>query len=202
MADDKENQSIKYRLIGALVIVISFTLAWLLLLDHDVKRKQQWAEDVPPPIEIERFEVPEPILDTPAAQVSTPAIAQVESTPPPKPVIKPKPVVVPKAKSKPAKIKKKKPVYTQLNKKGLPDAWVLQVASFKEKANAKKLQQKLLKQGFPAYIKAFNLSSGRIYRILIGPKMSKSKVAAMAKKVEKKLGLKTMLVEYKPGFEE
>ncbi|NRB41720.1 MAG: SPOR domain-containing protein [Pseudomonadales bacterium] len=222
--DERENQSIKYRLIGALVIIFSFTLAWLLLLDHDVKRQSQWAQNVPAPIEIERFDVerpelavtPELSLDENISEVSEigpPAVQKID--PPQKKLVeKSKPQeFVKKTLVKPVEpVKKKVPIktkqkakpqtYTQLNKKGLPDAWIVQIASFKDKNNAKKLQQDLLRHDFPAYVKTFNISSGRIYRVLIGPKMDKTRASAMGKRVKQKIGIKTLLVAYKPGFEE
>ena len=84
----------------------------------------------------------------------------------------------------------------------MPDAWVLQVASFEDKSNAENLKLKLLDDDFPAYIKLFKLPSGQSFRVLVGPKLSKKKASAMAKSIEKKQGLKTLLVSYKPGFSE
>ncbi|WP_299082843.1 SPOR domain-containing protein [uncultured Paraglaciecola sp.] len=204
MREDKDIQSIKYRLIGALVIIASFTLAWLLLLDHDVKRQSQWDKKVPKPIEIERFEVAEAKLPTAAVVEETVETLVEEKTTATVPAVAQdqKPSAGPVEVAKKAPEKKAPKPYTQLNDKGLPDAWVLQVASFKEKSNAKKLQQTLLKHEFIAYIKAFNLSSGRIYRVIIGPKMDKSRAQKLAQSVEKKVGMKTLLVAYKPGFEE
>lgn len=207
MTEGKDSQSIKYRLIGALVIIVSFTLAWLLLLDHDVKRQSQWSDNVPSPIEIERFEVEEPktskvetVTEVKSQAVIKPQTsAKAKGGVEAKMVKKPKPAIETVEKVEPKTPAKQ---YTQLNSKGLPDAWVLQVASFKEKANAKKLQQSLLKHDFPAYIKAFNLPSGRIYRVIIGPKMDKSRAQKMGRDVENSVGMKTLLVAYKPGFEE
>lgn len=212
MTEEKDVQSTKYRLIGAMVIIVSFALAWLLLLDHDVKRQTQWSERVPEPLEIERFEIVratdhqnQPVSyqvaskkadsDDNSTAVESSSIHSDTSTDSDV-VAKPKPHIA-KGQSE-----KKSKAYAKIGSDGLPEAWVLQVASFKEKQNARNLQQKLLKVDIPAYSKAFNLSSGRIYRVLVGPKLNKQKASDLSKRIEKELGLKTMLVQYRPGFEE
>ncbi len=226
MRDEADIQSIKYRLVGALVVIVSFSLAWFLLLDHDVKRQSQWQTDLPEAIKIERFTVIEEKADTEhtkntgmnsidsaSSDVEMPTVENTE--------MQKKPVVSPqqnnasqneelsslassntsnigsKTKSKTEASKKN---FTQLNKKGLPQAWVLQVASFKDQSNARDLQQSLLKQDFPAYVKRFNVANGQIYRVLIGPKMKKKTLSLMAKKVERQLGKKTLMVTYKPEY--
>ena len=59
------SQSVKYRLIGALVIVFSFSLAWLLLLDHDVQRHQDWQSSMPKKVDVERFDIDKPVKSAP-----------------------------------------------------------------------------------------------------------------------------------------
>ncbi len=196
-------QSIKYRLIGAVVIVISFALAWLLLLDHDLQREQSWKTQVPEQLVIERFDIEEPKAPTIKAQEVKAVSTAVEKAP----VVESVPAVEKKkAVSRTKKtIESKKTTsnkYTKLDNSGKPDAWVLQVASFQDKNKAKTLQAKLLKDDFPAYVKEFNLPSAKIYRVFVGPKLSKDRARIMAKAIEKKQGLKTLLVSYKPGFAE
>lgn len=207
-------QSIKYRLIGAAVIVVSFVLAWWLLLDHDVKRHQNLDMQMPEPITVERFDIDSPVV--PADEVKAQEVVAVTvgdaataTSPEPEPVIEKPKVASPKqtlvADSKPEAKPVEKPsakALAKLDSDGLPEAWVLQLGSFQEKQNAQALQKKLLDNDFPAYVKAFNLPSGRIYRVLIGPKLNKDKAAQMAAQVQKKLGLKSILVPFKPGFEE
>ena len=211
-----DSQSIKYRLIGAAVIVVSFILAWWLLLDHDVKRHQNLDTQMPEPITVERFDIDAPTIPTEevtAQEITTvtvgnaaePAAVEPAAEKPavaPTPAAPAKPVVAaPAPASKPVESKPAKDL-AKLDDDGLPEAWVLQLGSFQDKQNAQDLQKRLLAQDFPAYVKVFNLPSGRIYRVLIGPKLSKDKAAQLAKQVQKKLGMKSILVRFKPGFEE
>lgn len=213
MTKELDAQSTKYRLIGALVIIVSFGLAWLLLLDHDVKRQTPWSERVPEPLEIERFEIVKAkdahnapvVYHTPKQVDGSEQQKNIENAP-----LKAKQtdhtdsaIIQKPAPAKPiSEIKPSPKAYAKIGSDGLPEAWVLQVASFKEKQNARNLQQNLLKEDIPAYTKAFNLSSGKIYRVLVGPKLNKKKASELSKKIEKGLGLKAMLVQYRPGFEE
>lgn len=209
-------QSIKYRLIGAAVIVVSFIFAWWLLLDHDVHRLQDVQADIPEPLKIERFEIEKPKaptvkskiekkeplsknkLEKKLAKESQPQASKtaISKTSASKKTTTPK-----KVSSKDAPVKSKKKM-SALDSQGLPEAWVLQVASFQEKANAQQLQKKLVAKKLPAYVKIFNLPDGKSYRVLIGPKLSKERVSRLSKVIEKEHGLKSMIMRYKPGFEE
>lgn len=187
-----QQQPIKYRVIGALVIIFTFILAWWLLLDHDIKRFKNIKEPISEPIVIDRFDVIDIEKEAQAASAVEPETKplKVATT---KPVKKTKNTV---AEVKPAK------KAVKLDSKGLPEAWVLQVASFGERKNAVALQQKLYDADFPAYVKTFNVPEGKVYRVLVGPKLSKQRAAEMSKKVEKRFSLKSMIVAFKPGFEE
>jgi DedD protein len=204
--DETKLQPIKYRVIGALVIVFTFMLAWWLLLDHDVKRFRSVKEPIPEPIMIERFEIID-ISNNEQAAKDSPAVTVKEQD-------KPAAMPVDEAKENSTEQtteKAEKPIKPQAenvkamskhDSQGLPEAWVLQVASFSDKDNAKQLQQKLYKADYPAYVKTFNVADSKVYRVLVGPKLSKQKAADMAKAIEKEFALKSMLMLFKPGYEE
>lgn len=204
-----DSQAIKYRVIGALVVITCFLLAWWLLLDHDIKRGQTWDGNMPEPLVIERFDIDassSPLkgntsLDTPSIESS------LKEKPSEKNVTEDKkisglPISVSPNKVKPNKIKSVNQSYSKLDEKGLPEAWVLQIASFQEKSNAEKLQKKLLADNLSAYIKSFDLPTGKSYRVLVGPQINKAKAEQLVKKIEAKQGLKSMIIRYKPGFSE
>lgn len=198
-------ETIKYRVIGALVIVISLSLAWWLLLDHDVRRLQDNQQGIPKPIKIKRISLPEETPPQPKTLTDAAKTAQEAQQQPPQ---EPEPIAepvqedepAPKARPKKTKASEKPETLARLNSQGLPEAWVLQVASFKHQANANSLKDKLLAKDFPAYVKVFNLPEGKVYRVLLGPKLSKDKAKEMAKSVEKAFSIKTMLMAYQAGF--
>ena len=147
-------EAIKYRLIGALVIVVSFIFAWWLVLDHDVQRLQDEDMEIPEPLKIERFDIDKP---------EKPSLKPVEAKSAEKKAAKAvkKEVKVVETDKKIVEIKSSnKNKYSSIDDRGLPEAWVVQVASFQNKPNAQKLQEKLLADDLPAYIKQFNLPDG------------------------------------------
>jgi len=243
-------QSIKYRLVGAVVIVIGFALLWSILLDHDAKRKvkdnqltipaqtfnvERFDIKDPKNIDIEGEELPVSVADTDAAK-PTPENADIEQTKAgvkdsvadPEPSAKTAPVasvkeVAPLKPSIPAPAKvteapAPKPLatndkaavevkaaasgtYSALDGKGLPEAWVLQLASVKNKDNAQELQKKLIASNFPAYIKSATTADGLSYRVLVGPKLSREKAEMMARDIEKKHGIKGIIVRFQAAYE-
>lgn len=217
MAQDTQN--IKFRLIGAAVVVVSLTLAWWLLLDHDVKRYQETRVAVPARIDIERFDVEQPQSvrgqeqleqerQAMAAKKEPKKPTQVQTVEPKKPAVKPieqaKPVV---KQTKPAaKTAHVKPAAEKMiehdEQTGLPIAYVVQVGSFGKQDNAEQLKKRLLDKNLPAYVKRFNLAQGAVYRVLIGPKLSKSRAEEILPFIKLELNLDGQVLRYKPGFEE
>ena len=190
-------QAIKYRLIGAAVIVGSFIFAWWLLLDHEVHRLGDSQMDIPEPMKIERFDIEEPTKPDlkPAPDIKSDDSEKTDIST--NTAEEEKPADLPVA---PAEKPQKK--MSALDSQDLPEAWVLQVASFQDKSNAQQLQKKLVAKELPAYVKVFNLPEGKSYRVLVGPKLNKERAASMARQIEKDHGLKSMIMRYKPGFEE
>ncbi|CAA0107397.1 Cell division protein DedD [BD1-7 clade bacterium] len=200
-----DHESLKYRVVGALVVIVSLALAWSILLEHDVQREHDWAKsDIPEPMQIERFDVPdvEPIEDIKPSVLTKVTVPETAKSPTDATQKTSKTSLsesAPKSKPKPVVPEKD---FTQLNAQGLPEAWVLQVGSFKARENAIALQSKLRKDDLPAYVKAFKLNDGVKYRVLVGPKIDKKKAKRIAEQIRQKHKLKPMIMMFKPGYAE
>lgn len=232
-------QAIKYRLVGAVVIVIGFALVWWLMLDHEAHRriKEDQAELPPQTFEIERFDIDEPQslgirpeegkvagqVEEGVEEIRTEALpagvisphpkeaaaatvveklpettaATAKSPEPVKPEVKPKPVVKEKASTVPATNS-----YSALDKQGLPESWVIQLASVKSRENAQQLQRRLLASSYPAYVKSVNTAEGTLHRVLVGPKLSRQKAQETAAAIEKEFRIKGMIVRFQTGYEQ
>ena len=204
-------QSIKYRVVGAIIILVTCSLAWWLLLDHDVKRYESVDSAITQPVNVERFEVPQEVIDKhhEYREQSTLTDTQKKSVEVAKPSTQPKQETKAAAKQSSKVVAKStapKPAVqkTQTNKtpSKLPEAWLLQLGSFTDKSNAETLRQRLYRSDIPAYIKTFNVEGRKIYRVLVGPKLDRKSVEAMEARVRKKSGLQPLIVKFKPGFEE
>ncbi len=84
-----------------------------------------------------------------------------------------------------------------LDKNQLPVSWSIQLGSFKNQENATNLRTKLRDQHFRSYILHANTNEGEVYRVLVGPMVSKEALAELSTEIESKLKLKGQIVRYK-----
>lgn len=231
-------QAIKYRLVGAVVIVVGFALVWWLMLDHEARRRiQEEQADLPPQtFEVERFDIDEPqplgirpkpdgagvvereasknSEEIPTQDLPTAVMSQEPEEAAPVTEVKPaKPVASAVEAKKPVEVKKavdtgatsiaaKTNSYSALDEKGLPESWVIQLASVKNRENAQQLQRKLLASSYPAYVKSVSTADGTIHRVLVGPKLSRQKAEETARAIEKEFRIKGIIVRFQTGYEQ
>ena len=93
------------------------------------------------------------------------------------------------------------PKYQKLSKptsSKISTAYTLQLASFSQKSNSITLRDKLRKKGFKAYSESIQTTTGRIYRLRVGPYLKYDQILAAKKKIEKQFKLtNTVIVKYK-----
>ncbi len=77
---------------------------------------------------------------------------------------------------------------------GKQHSWMLQLASFKNEKNAFKLRDSLRAKQYVAHVDERKLSAGSIWRVRIGPVLSKSKITKMQATLEKEMGMKGLIV--------
>jgi DedD protein len=85
-----------------------------------------------------------------------------------------------------------------LNAQGLPDAWVIQVASLSVQAGANKLRDQLQLEGHKAYVRAVPSEKGTTYRVFIGPKQDKAQALAIKSQLDKRLKVNSLVLPFKP----
>ncbi|HTF98701.1 MAG TPA: SPOR domain-containing protein [Cellvibrio sp.] len=85
-----------------------------------------------------------------------------------------------------------------LNVRGLPDAWVIQVASLGSQEAANKLRDQLQTEGHKAYIRSVPGANGTIHRVFIGPKQDKAQVQAIKAQLDKRLKVNSLVLPFKP----
>ncbi len=83
-----------------------------------------------------------------------------------------------------------------LNTKGLPDTWVIQVASLGSQEAANKLRDQLQADGHKAYVRA--VPNTVAYRVFIGPKQDKAEALAIKSQLDKRLKVNSMILPFKP----
>lgn len=85
-----------------------------------------------------------------------------------------------------------------LNSQGLPDTWVIQVASLSAQDSANKLRDQLQAEGHKAYVRAVPGSNATIYRVFIGPKQDKAQAIAIKTQLDKRLKVNSLVLPFKP----
>lgn len=71
--------------------------------------------------------------------------------------------------------------------------WFIQVGIFGEKVNALTLRNKMRRQGFPTIITSVASDNGTLYRVRIGPELSKQRVEQMKEKVDRLNNIKGII---------
>lgn len=66
-------------------------------------------------------------------------------------------------------------------------AWVVQVGSFAKRDNAMKLRDKLRKKNYPAFVELVKNKSGQIYRVRVGPDVSRTQAEERMRKLRDKM---------------
>ncbi len=168
-------QPLKQRMIGATIIIALAVIFVPMLIGQKPTDPEAISIEIPePPAEIE-------LGITPLPELSNNGLAEVK-------INKDKSVVI----TKPSipKPPKKAPV------KALT-SWVVQVGSFSDQKNADALATTLKKAGFTAFVDPGTSNKTEIYRVRIGPELSKEKADKLAVVVKEKQKLtKAIVVQY------
>lgn len=77
------------------------------------------------------------------------------------------------------------PVTKQAEAASTTGMWVVQLGSFGDSENAKRLAADLRKQGFAAFLSRLSTSSGQLHRVRVGPQKDRKSAEAMAAKLRK-----------------
>lgn len=81
-----------------------------------------------------------------------------------------------------------------LDQQGVPVGWTLQLASFKERANAEALQQRLLKRGYQAYIR----DKGALSKVFVGPDLQKTAIDSLKVELKREFKLDGLVLRFRP----
>lgn len=189
----------RQRLVGALVLVCLSLILWPLLFSQEGVLTVDKKSQITAAPNFKKFTV-----DKPVKPVNMPPSRSYEADKLPLNVRVPaKDVVsaVPAPEEKPQKIsvpKTEGSVKPRLNKEGLPVFWALQVASLSKKAKADELKKTLLAKGYKVETRSADSKSGRVIRVYVGPKLDKSLLLNVQKKIDQQFNVKSILVRFTP----
>lgn len=76
--------------------------------------------------------------------------------------------------------------------------WVIQIGSFKNKAGALSMVNRLRSNGYRAFIQQFPTSNGVDTRVYVGPEDKRMNANALADRLDREMHIQGMLISYKP----
>jgi len=155
-----------------------------------VEYEEPTQEDLPLPQEL-----------PPPALFEAPATTEPRATPEPPPVLleeKKPPAAKPKPEPKATSTSEPEPVPPSALARphASPSAWVIQVASLRERDRAYEIVQKLRAKGFPAYLEEAYVKQELWHRVRIGPELERKRVESTAASLQRKTGRKGQIQRY------
>ena len=181
------NEQVKQRLVGAVVLVSLAVIFIPMLLDGgDNSSMPRYGSNIPkqPDFDFEPLDIPlQPIEPIPAER--------------PRVIDKVEPPVVAASKpaaSKPAAAPTPATPKPKPTPKGETVAWIVQVGSFSQSANALALRDKLRKNGFTAFVEKYRDKGKTSYRVRVGPELKRSTAEKHLERLEEKLQLKGIIM--------
>ncbi|MGK2915012.1 MAG: SPOR domain-containing protein [Porticoccaceae bacterium] len=199
---------LKQRLVGILVLLALAAIFLPMVLDFGREHPIDTATQIPPEPAIEPVVIPEPtrvegvepgksdeeIFQFDDSRKAAEARPETSPTSPPSPSTEingapPAQVALPTKVAVPG---------PGLNAEGVPAAWVLQIGSFKDKAKAKAITDKLLADGYKAFVRSAADTGGTIHRVYVGPALRRDGLLKEKAAIEKKYKLKLMLLSFEP----
>ena len=161
---------IKYRIIGSLVLLALAVIILPFFLDGAGYQETQKI----PPLHTEPEPEPAAFIEVETVDVSDPDLVSITAPETTAPVT---------------------PATTDnqlLGTDGLPQGWLVQLASFKNQQNAKQLQSKLQATGIKAYLQP----KGEVFRVLAGPVLTKEHALQLKAELLEKFKLSGIVVLY------
>ncbi len=175
----------KKRLVGAAAVIVSAVILFPLLLDGSGYRERHLQERIPP-----APAMPDPV----DIQASNPALPDTaEPADPAAPAV----VKVPSPVLRPA-IARVQPVIDagadtpSLDEQQVPVAWTLQLASFRDEANARSLRKELVEGGYKVYIR----HGPDMVRVFVGPDLQRSRLEQLQARLKRDYSLEGMIVRF------
>ncbi|SDZ90264.1 SPOR domain-containing protein [Microbulbifer marinus] len=197
------NDGFKQRIVGALVLVALAVIFLPSLFDREGARYIDVTSQIPPAPDIRPIEIaaPEPVAGVapaPAPEAAfQPEVPEQFSNPKRESVASVAESDQEKTEqAEKPQVEKKDPAPV-LDPQGLPIAWVVQVASYRDEARADKLRARLMDKGYKAYTRAVTTSKGQFVRVFVGPSVSKADAQAVKRELDQLLKAQALVLRLK-----
>ncbi|HEY6234813.1 MAG TPA: SPOR domain-containing protein [Candidatus Elarobacter sp.] len=200
--DSSHNFDPKHRIIGAIVVV---ALA-VILVPIVLNQREAPSETRAPGAtvlagdgnKVAVTQVPPPV--TAAEPMKAPAVVAPESANPLATSASPRAPQTPSAAVVDSKSKataQKTPVASEAQSSAIPaSGWVVQVGTFSNATNARRLEQKLRAEGQPVRTERIQLDSGKAVRLRVGPFHDRAAALKAQERIQKDVGVNGVVLAY------
>jgi DedD protein len=199
------NNQLKQRLVGAIVLVSLGVIFIPMILPGNNDSADIQGSNIPPAPDY-RFTPPPPAPEPPAMEKAAPIVeapvaenAKGEVAPKAKSVDESIDELVKKAIPQSTQVPESKdadPAIAESPAKDAANAWVVQVGSFSSRKNALALRDKIRDQGHASFVEAVKGEKGMIYRVRVGPELTRALAEELRDKLQKRLKLKGLVLKY------
>lgn len=177
------NQALKQRLVGALVLVALGVIFLPSVFNGGRPEQAELLKDIPPAPEVAVLEFQEPVRGESFVQEAPRDVTQLYS-------------LEPKTLQGEKLVADNPPQQIKLDAKGLPSAWVLQVASLGDTKKADELKKALQAKSYRAFTRTITRDNKKIVRVLIGPEVDANKLVTTKKAVDRDFKVKSIVVKF------
>lgn len=212
------DDGLKQRLVGAVVLVAVAVIFVPSLFDNSGRRSVDLTTQVPPePVVVaEPLELPPPTPppvvrpakplaeNYPHIPESAPETDSTSPSPDPAPTsdhasqaatASPQPTSSEAAIAEPTP-PAKEPV---LNEEGIPNAWSIQVGSFKEAERAEAFLETIRSKGYArSYVHKGTAAGATVYRVFVGPKINRQTALDEKARLDKEFNISSLIVRFEP----
>ena len=199
------NDMLKQRLVGALILVALGVVFWPIIFVEPGQRSTMEQVRIPPPPMIDTAPIESPdqegLRASPAESggeeageafiediIESPATTATVAEP-----AAPDPAMT--AESHTREVPPERPA---LDSRGVPVAWLLQVASVSSAAKADELRDQLLASREKAFVKKFTQSGKVFYRVYVGPNFERAQLEKIQADIDTRFKVHSLIVRYTP----
>lgn len=172
------NSGAKQRITGAFVLLALALIFFPLLFDFSDERRVDKDSTIPPQPDIKPAEIPEPVR--PDNIIPAPSDTEIFT-------VEDEDEVAPQTAVQPA-----------LDQQGVPEAWVIQVASFRERQAALAMEQTLQADGYKSFVQEARATGDTTYRVLVGPKILIQDAQNEKQQIDRKYRVDALIMRFKP----
>jgi len=204
-------RQLQERLTGAAILVVLAAIFIPLILDEPVTELPP-VEPPPPPPAVDfdpGFQPAKDAAEEVAGEAGTAplkglvldGLPEAPPSPSPSAAAEPPSAAVKPPSSPPSAAAKPPPLSPAADGEGTGapddgDAWVVQMGSFARRKNADTLQDRLRKAGYRAFVSQHDSGGEAVYRVQVGPELSRRTAARQRDELRQKLKIKGIIQRY------